>query len=184
MRTCSLRRSRRRRPHGCPVRCGRSHRGFTYLGLLILLAIIGIASVATLQVGSILQRQWAEQELLEIGSEFRNALASYVIATPSGQRKLPTSLQDLLKDPRFPKIRRHLRKLYSDPISGKDEWGIIYAPDGSGIIGVYSLSEGKPIKVGNFDAAFRGFENKESYRDWLFEIAPPSEPFPPYRPPK
>lgn len=143
-------------------------RGFTYLGLLILVAIIGIASAATLQMGSILQRRAAEEELLEIGAEFRNALISYANATPVGQKRAPSSLQDLLKDPRYPNPRRHLRKLYADPLTGKEEWGLIEALDGSGIVGVYSLSEARPIKVGNFEAAYQGFEGKTSYRDWKF----------------
>jgi type II secretory pathway pseudopilin PulG len=142
--------------------------GFTYVGLLILIAIIGIASAATVQVGSVLQRREAEQALLEIGLEFQNALLSYANATPPGQLRAPKTLQDLIKDPRNPKPQRHLRKLYVDPITGKEEWGIVHSPDGLGIIGVYSLSEASPIKIGNFEAPYRGFENKTSYRDWKF----------------
>lgn len=146
--------------------------GFTYLGLLILVAVIGIASAAALQVGSALQRRAAEEELLEIGAEFRNALISYANATPAGQKRSPSSLQDLLKDPRYPKPLRHLRKFYADPMTGKEEWGLIEALDGSGIIGVYSLSDAKPIKVGNFETAFQGFEGKTSYRGWKFAAFP------------
>jgi len=147
--------------------------GFTYLSILILIAIIGLVSASSLQVGSILQRRAAEEELIEIGAEFRNALMSFAAATPVGQKQAPNTLQDLLKDPRFPTTRRHLRKFYSDPITGKEEWGMIMAPDGSGLIGVYSLSDAKPIKTGHFDAAFQGFEDKKSYRDWRFTISAP-----------
>lgn len=146
--------------------------GFTYLGLLILLAIVGIASAATLQVGSVLERRAAEEELLEVGAEFRNALLSYANATPVGQPRSPHSLKDLLMDPRYPSARRHLRKLYADPITGKEEWGVVEAPDGGGIIGVYSLSTAKPIKIGNFDVAFQGFGKRNSYREWVFGIPP------------
>ena len=145
--------------------------GFTYLGLLIVIVIISIASVATLQVGAIAQRRGAEDELLAIGAEFQRALISYSNATPSGQRRTPTSLQELLKDPRYPNPRRHLRQLYTDPITGTAEWGIIPMPDGSGIAGIYSLSDAKPIKIGHFDIEFKEFEGKTSYRDWHF-IAP------------
>lgn len=144
--------------------------GFTYVGLLILLAIIGATSAATLQAGSLLQRRTAEEELLRVGAEFRNALSSYAMATPVGQKRLPTSLQDLLKDPRYPTTRRHLRKIHTDPITGKEEWGLVLSPDGTGILAVHSLSEAKPIKIGNFDPGFQGFEMKESYRDWQFGI--------------
>ena len=144
----------------------RHSQGFTYVGLLILVAIIGIASAATVQTGAILQRRAAEEELLEIGNEFRNALISYANATPVGQHRAPRSLQDLVKDPRFPNPRRHLRKIYADPITGKEEWGVIEALDGSGIVGVHSLSKAKPIKIGNFAFPFHDFAGKESYGDW------------------
>lgn len=153
--------------------------GFTYLGLIIIVAIIGIASAATLQMGSVVQRRAAEEELLEIGAEFRSALISYANATPVGQKRAPSSLQDLLKDPRYPNPRRHLRKLYADPITGKEEWGIIEAIDGSGIIGVHSLSNAQPIKVDKFDPLYFDFAGKTSYRDWRFMIAPqPMQPVP------
>ena len=142
--------------------------GFTFLGLLIIIAIIGLTSATALQVGALLQRRAAEQDLLAIGNEFRNALISYANATPPGQKHFPSSLQDLLKDPRYPNIRRHLRKLYADPLTGKSDWGTVMAPDGSGIIGVYSLSTATPIKIGHFDAPFQDFEGKRSYREWKF----------------
>jgi type II secretory pathway pseudopilin PulG len=146
--------------------------GFTYLGLLILVATIGLASAATLQLGSILQRRAAEEELLEIGTEFRDAFISYANATPPGKPPAPRSLQELLKDPRYPNPRRHLRKLYADPITGKEGWGTIEAVDGTGIVGIHSLSDAKPIKVENFEGSFQSFAGKTSYRDWVFMIAP------------
>lgn len=158
-----------RRPLAPPRR---STSGFTYLGLLIMLAVIALTTTTALQVGRIQQRRAAEDDLLAIGTEFRNALISYANATPPGQKRFPASLQDLLKDPRYPNIRRHLRKLYVDPITGKPAWGIVTAPDGSGIIGVYSLSNATPIKIGNFDPGYGEFEGKTSYRDWKFVAAP------------
>lgn len=142
--------------------------GFTYIGLLILIAIIGIASTATLQVGSILQRRAAEEALLDVGAQFQQALLSYANATPTGQQRFPRSLQDLLKDPRYPGVRRHLRQLYIDPLTGNNEWGVIQTPDAKGILGVYSLSTESPIKIGNFDAGFRDFDGKTSYQEWRF----------------
>jgi type II secretory pathway pseudopilin PulG len=156
-----------------PVRRVRMRQhGFTYLGLLILVATIGIASAATLQVGSALQRRAAEEELLEIGAELRNALISYANATPAGQKRAPASIQDLLKDPRYPGVKRHLRKLYADPLTGKEEWGIVEAIDGSGIVGFYSLSGAQPIKIDKFDPVFQDFAGKSSYQEWRFVILP------------
>lgn len=147
--------------------------GFTYLGVVIMLAIISITAAAGVQVGAIVQRRMIEEELLVIGAEFRSALASYANATPNGQARTPRSLLDLLKDPRYPSTHRYLRKLYVDPVTGKSEWGTVPSPDG-GIIGVYSLSNLKPIKIGNFDVMFQNFEGKTSYRDWQFTILLPA----------
>lgn len=143
--------------------------GFTYVGVLILLAIISLTATASLQVGAIAQRRAAEEELLEIGSQFRAALASYAAASPPGQKRSPSKLEELLRDARYPDTRRHLRKLYADPLTGKDDWGLLMAPDGGGIIGVYSLSEDKPIKIGNFEPPYERFADKPSYRHWIFQ---------------
>ncbi|MFJ2988659.1 type II secretion system protein [Collimonas sp. NPDC087041] len=146
------------------------HAGFTYLGVLILVAILGIASVASLQIGSLLQRRAAEEELLRIGGAFQSALVAYSNATPAGQTHAPRSLDDLLKDPRYPGTRRYLRQMYVDPMTGKNEWGVVESPEQGGIIGVFSLSEAPPIKIGNFAPEFTDFTGKTSYRDWQFIV--------------
>jgi type II secretory pathway pseudopilin PulG len=144
--------------------------GFTYLGLVILVTVIGLVGAATLKIDSLLRRAAAEQELLEIGATFGAALRTYAEATPQGQPAQPPSLQELLKDPRFPGVRRHLRKIFVDPLTGKAEWGIVWANPGDrkGVLAVYSLSQAKPLKVANFDARFSGFENKQHISDWKF----------------
>lgn len=145
--------------------------GFTYLGMLILLAVLGLVGAAGLKMGTLLQRAAAEEELLEIGAQFSEALRSYAAATPQGQPQQPPSLQDLLKDPRFPNPRRHLRKIFVDPVTGKAEWGILYVGDKVGVLGVYSLSTARPLKVANFDIRFLGLENRERISDWKFLMA-------------
>jgi type II secretory pathway pseudopilin PulG len=149
-------------------RARRPQAGFTYLGLIIFVTVIGMVGAATLKVGSLLQRAEAENELLEIGAEFSVALRSYAAATPQGQPNQPTSLQQLLRDPRFPNPRRHLRRIFVDPITGKAEWGMVSAGDGAPILGVYSLSQAQPLKIANFDPRFVNFENKKHLSDWKF----------------
>jgi type II secretory pathway pseudopilin PulG len=146
----------------------RRQQGFTYLSLVILLAIMGLVGAAALKVDALLARAAAEQELLEAGAAFSAALDSYAAATPQGKPPQPPTLQDLLKDTRFPGIKRHLRKIFVDPISGKAEWGITYLGDKVGVIGVYSLSQAQPLKLANFDERFQNFENKTHYADWKF----------------
>lgn len=149
----------------------RGQGGFTYLGLVILLAILGLVAAAGIKMGSLMQRAAAEEELLEIGAQFSEALRSYAAATPQGKPQQPPALQDLLKDPRFPNPRRHLRKIFVDPMTGKAEWGIVWLGDKAGVLGVYSLSEAKPLKVANFDIRFQNMENKEKISDWKFGMA-------------
>ena len=152
--------------------------GFTYLGLIVLVTVIGLVGAATLKIDSLLRRAAAEEELLGIGAEFSAALVSYAAATPKGQPPQPPTLRELLKDPRTPGLRRHLRKIFVDPVTGGTEWGIVYVGDHVGVMGVYSLSQARPLKIGNFDPRFVGFENKEHLSDWKFTaglppVAPP-----------
>ena len=149
-------------------------RGFAYLALLIALAIMGIAAAASIQLGSILQHREAEEQLLLIGKEFQSALISYANATPPGTSSAPATLEDLLKDPRYPMIRRHLRNIAIDPLTGKATWGTLVGNNGTGngIIGIMSLSTATPIKIANFDPDFHQFEGKTSYADWIFMIPP------------
>jgi type II secretory pathway pseudopilin PulG len=163
--------------------------GFTYLGLIIFVAIIGMVGAATLKVGSLLQRAASEDELLDIGAAFSDALRSYAAATPPGQAQQPPTLQALLRDPRIPGVRRHLRKIFVDPMTGKAEWGLMTLGDKVGIVGVYSLSQAKPLKIGNFDQRFLNFDRKEHISEWKFTatgqgtLAPPASPTAPLVPP-
>lgn len=142
--------------------------GFTYLSLIILVAIIGLVSASTLKLGAVMQRSRAEQQLLDIGAAFSDALQSYADATPAGFPPQPPSLKELLKDPRFPGVRRHLRKLFVDPMTGSAEWGVVYLGDKLGVLAVYSLSDAKPVKIGNFPARFEGLAGKQKISEWRF----------------
>jgi hypothetical protein len=68
---------------------------------------------------------------------------------------------------------RHLRRIYADPITGSADWGIVETPDKAGIMGVYSRSEEKPIKQGNFPPS-EAFDDAENYTKWTFVYTPPS----------
>ena len=115
-----------------------------------------------------------EAQLLYTGNQYRRAIERYYV---SGPRQYPRALEDLLKDPRKPGTERYLRKLYLDPVTGKSEWGLVKGPDG-GIMGVYSLSETKPIKVAGFGFADRTFEGAEKYSDWKFFYNPAGQQVP------
>lgn len=143
------------------------HAGFAYLALLIAVAIIGIMGTSALLAGRTMARHAAENELLFIGGQFRLAFQAYYDATPMGQSRYPKRLGDLLQDPRLSPPRRYLRKIFTDPLTGKASWGLVLEPEG-GIMGVYSLAEEKPIRVAGFPAEWVNLESKESYADWIF----------------
>jgi len=146
-------------------------RGFTYLTVLFLVALIGLGlSLAGEVWQSGLMRE-REVQLLYAGNQYRRAIERYYV---SGPNQFPRSLEDLLKDPRKPGTERYLRKLYADPLTGKSEWGLVKGPDG-GIMGVFSPSEDKPIKTAGFPFVNRDFEGAGKYSDWKFVYNPASQ---------
>lgn len=147
------------------------NRGFTYLGLLLFVALIGLVSSQAMVVLSTSQRSSEELELLYIGQQFQAALDSFYAATPAGQPHYPDQLEDLLLDPRFAETRRHLRRIYRDPITRNTEWGLVIAAEG-GIRGVHSLSIEKALKQGNFPPGLEHFSGGGHHFDWVFEHVP------------
>ncbi len=163
-----------KRANGQPVKAPGQMRGFTFLGLMMIIAIMGVALLAVGEVWHSAQKREKEQALLFVGDQFRLAISLYYAHTPvaSKQQPYPMNLEDLLKDPRYPSTERYLRKIYLDPISGSPEWGLARKPNG-GIFGVYSLSEETPIKQGNFRLSDKEFAGKKKYAEWIFMHVPP-----------
>ena len=151
-------------------------RGFTFIGLLIIVAIMGVGLLAVGEVWHSARQREKEQELLFVGNQFRRAISSYYLHAPAAnkQQPYPNKLEDLLKDPRYPSTQRYLRKVYPDPISGSSEWGVV--TKNGGIFGVYSLSEKAPIKQENFRPSEKDFEGKTKYSDWQFVYVPRKNP--------
>jgi len=145
----------------------RQERGATYIALLIAVAVMGVWLAATANVLHLQTQRDREQELLFIGHQFQQALERYAAATVGAGRRFPTRLEDLLLDERFPQKRRHLRRIYFDPVTTSAEWGLIRLADGQ-IVGVHSLSRNEPIKKAGFDLRDAAFADKTSYSDWIF----------------
>jgi type II secretory pathway pseudopilin PulG len=143
--------------------------GFTYLGLLLFVFMMGIGLALTGEVWQTAALRQREAELLQIGAEYRRAIERYYLAGP---KQYPRRIEDLLRDHRHAGMVRHLRKAYPDPITGEAHWGFVRAPDG-GIAGVHSLSAERPLKRGGFAVRERDFEGKDKYADWRFVYVPP-----------
>ena len=158
------------------VNCGtgrtmRGEGGFAYLWTLLLVAFIGVGLVIVSEVYSTSLQREREQELIFIGREFRNAVGRYYESSMvGGQRQYPATLEDLLKDPRFPNVRRYLRRIYVDPMTGKREWGVIRLK--GRIVGIHSQSDRMPIKQDNFEVLEANFRGKTKYSEWVFTYPP------------
>lgn len=148
--------------------------GFALLLLLLAVAVIGLIAANALQAGSQMTRRDAEEELLQIGQTFQRAVLSYVNTTPGQAALGPRSLDELLRDPRVPGLRRHLRQIPHDPLTGQSEWGLTKSPDGQ-IIGIYSLAEGRPIKRAGFEPGLAHLTDAANYQAWVFGPALPPQ---------
>jgi type II secretory pathway pseudopilin PulG len=118
--------------------------GFTYLMVLWWVAISGVMLMALSERWSQTMRRQRETELVFRAEQIRAAITSYHrVATPDGATQWPQRLEDLLEDKRGTVARRHLRRLWPDPITGTPTWGLL--KEGPGIKGVYSLSKKTPL---------------------------------------
>jgi type II secretory pathway pseudopilin PulG len=112
-----------------------AQRGFTYLGLLLAIAVLGLALVAASEVWVTTAKRQRLVELEWVGSQYVQAIGSYYESSPGGAKRFPKSIDDLLEDRRVPYARRHLRQAYVNPLTGKNDWELIVAP-GGGFVGV------------------------------------------------
>jgi type II secretory pathway pseudopilin PulG len=151
--------------------------GFTYVGLLIAVAILGLGLSVVGTVWHTQAQREREQELLSVGREFRAAIAAYY---RSGGHQFPQDINDLLEDKRGPEPRHYLRRLYADPITGNANWtllrgdslGISAFAGITGIIGIASSSQAEPLKKKGFPVEEVTFEDAACYCDWKFVYVP------------
>jgi len=153
-------------------------RGFTYLTVLFMVAVLAGGLALTGEVWHTSAAREKEAELLFVGHQYRKAIERYYLSGP--QRQYPRELEHLLKDPRRPGAERYLRRLYPDPVTGQP-FALLKAPDG-GILGVHSSSEEQPLKTGGFKVRDADFEGKSKYADWKFVHAAPVQPAAPSLP--
>jgi type II secretory pathway pseudopilin PulG len=145
--------------------------GFAYLMVLLIVAGIGVALARVMDGWHDGVRREKETQLLFAGRQIRSAIIHYYEHAPAQAPKFPTSLADLLRDPREPGTVRHLREIYRDPMTGGTDWGLVKTVNGE-IVGVYSQSTGVPLKQANFALAERRFVGAHDYHDWVFVFTP------------
>ena len=134
-------------------------RGFTYLALLWWVAISGVMLAALGSQWRMDAARQREAELVFRGEQIQAALRAYQSNTPAGQPTSPESLAELLDDRRQGPARRHLRKVWIDPVQGRP-WELLLDANGR-IRGVHSGSRRKPLSAP---------EGVDTYREWLFDV--------------
>jgi type II secretory pathway pseudopilin PulG len=140
--------------------------GFTYIGLLAILVIIGISLGAAGKYWSNVVLRDKEEELLYRGNQYRLAIESYRNAIP-GRQQYPPEIESLIKDERTAAGKRYLRQKYKDPITGED-FVEIRDQATRRIIGVHSASDKTPLKQSNFPDEYQTFDGKGKYSEWQF----------------
>jgi type II secretory pathway pseudopilin PulG len=141
-----------------------SERGFTYIGLLVAVVVMGLLLTMASRVWTTTVQRERETQLLWVGHAYRLAIGSYY---RHGGR-FPETLQQLLLDDRSPVPLHHLRQLYPDPMTGQPDWTLIHTADGSHFIGIASSSQGVPIKRAGFDIMDAAFADTDCYCAWQF----------------
>jgi type II secretory pathway pseudopilin PulG len=142
-------------------------KGFTYLGILAAVVLMGLLLTGATRVWTLTAQRERETQLLWVGDTIRLAIANYY----AHGHRYPNTPQDLLTDNRYPVPMHYLRRLYLDPITDKDDWQLVPAPEG-GFKGVYSPSKLVPIKRQNFLDIDRGFNDSDCYCSWQFIYEP------------
>jgi len=145
--------------------------GFTYLALMMAVLVMGVALARLGEGWRAAGQREKEAQLLFVGQQMRSALVQYYLHSPPGAVRHPASLEELLEDRRVPGMRRYLRRIEVDPLTGTPEWGLVRDAQGR-IYGVHSLSGAKPLKQANFRRADRNFAGAAKYSDWVFMFAP------------
>lgn len=147
----------------------RRQRGIAYMALMVAVAVLGLTATYSVRVGAAFSRHDAEEELLHVGMLVQRALHSYANASPPGAPRAPLSLDELLRDARYPGKVRHLRRIPVDPMTGHDDWILVRTIDGR-IAAIHSRSKEKPLKRTGFEPALSYLDECEatSYQQWVF----------------
>lgn len=126
------------------MRSSEAHQGFTYLTVLVFVALTGLGLATVAESWSHARQREKEAELLWVGNQFIQAIGLYYERSPGAIKRYPESLDDLLEDRRFLSKQRYLRRIYADPMTGKADWDLVEAP-GGGIVGIRSRSTSRAV---------------------------------------
>lgn len=175
-----------------PIRNG--EKGYTLVACLIVITLLLISLGVATQVWSHLLRRDAEEELIFRGNQYVEAIRVFQIR----HGRLPMKLEELIKSE--PGKPRCIRRLWKDPITHSDKWGLVFAdgrkwppvkeelpegeqPEGSIKIERIEIEhqfdlEGQEAPVGPIvgvfstsdDESIREYNGRKHYNEWVFSI--------------
>lgn len=113
------------------------------LWLILALFILGL-SAQTVFVSVAQQHRQAQKRMQErLVQTYNQAIEAYHLASPGTQKEYPSELSQLILDTRIIQTRRHLRKLYPDPLQADVDptraWGLERNAQGQ-IVRIYAVS--------------------------------------------
>jgi type II secretory pathway pseudopilin PulG len=149
-------------------------RGFTYLGVMFIVAVLGMTAALAGSTWSFVARRERESELMYIGREYRLAIERYRADHAGQPQPYPSRLEQLLGNREGLVVKRYLRRLYPDPIDTGLPWVLLTTPQG-GIVGLHSASARAPLRRQALYADETiDFAAAKSYRDWVFSARSPA----------
>jgi type II secretory pathway pseudopilin PulG len=141
------------------------------IAMLLMLTLVGVGALSAAEVWSTTRKRQREADLLWTGEQYRKAIESYWKTTPGPRKILPSTIDQLLDDNRFPNPVHHLRKAYTDPMTDGQDFELIKR--NNALVGVKSTSAEAPLKVANFPLRYLAFQGATDYTQWEFVFTPP-----------
>jgi type II secretory pathway pseudopilin PulG len=145
--------------------------GLVLIAFLLMLMLVAVGALSAGETWATTRKREREAQLLWVGEQYRKAIESYWRATPGPRKVLPSSIDQLLNDDRFPNPVHHLRKAYADPLDESQDLEPIKV--NNALVGVHSKSEETPMKIANFSRRNVTFEDAADYAHWNFVFVPP-----------
>jgi type II secretory pathway pseudopilin PulG len=113
----------------------RQQGGFTYVWVLIAVAVTAGLLAVAMQSATDRARRERQIEYAWIVEQYRLAVQSYAqYEITTGGAPLQ-SLRQLVRDERGGVVRRHIRQLYPNPMTGRVDWQLRRGPNGE-VVGV------------------------------------------------
>lgn len=114
------------------VAAAKAHeRGFTYVWVLLAVALTSAALASVAEQARLSAERQRTVHALWIREQYRSAIDSYSAVEDGTGRRGPERLEQLLRDERGGVVRRHLRMMYPDPVTGRSDWIPVRGEDGS-----------------------------------------------------